>query len=441
MHSRLHIAIPLTARVRALLVSALFAALFTLSSSSLDAARAGEAGREPPQTVWTHEFGSAGDDVALEIMRHSTGVYIIGRTTGALPGQTQVGGHDAYLRKLDFDGNEVWTRQFGSTARETNMGLFAGGTFGALPGYTNAGSVDVFVRRYDFNGNEVWTRQFGTARNDSAHGIVAHRVAPNELRVYVAGRAGPLPGQPFAGGSVDAFLRLYDGDGNEVWTREFGTTAGDDVWELALHRGALYLAGSTSAALPGQTYAGGPNDVFVRKHDLDGGEVWTRQFGTAGDDTAFTGGITAADTGVYVSGFTTGSLPEHTNAGDYDAFVRAYDFGGAHRWTRQFGTPAFDDAHGISVFDGGVYVVGNTDGALPSVDETVYGGGGDAYVRRYTTHGKEIWTLQTGGEGFEEFFGVFADEAGVHAAGFYGPTFDLKDVRVVKLTHDRGGEG
>ena len=36
-----------------------------------------------------------------------------------------------------------------------------------LPGQTSAGGRDTYLRKYDANGNEFWTRQFGTAGMDA----------------------------------------------------------------------------------------------------------------------------------------------------------------------------------------------------------------------------------------------------------------------------------
>ncbi|MCH8979561.1 MAG: SBBP repeat-containing protein, partial [Armatimonadetes bacterium] len=77
-------------------------------------------------------------------------------------------------------------------------------------------------------------------------------------------------------------------------------------------------AGGTSGTLPGQTSAGN-FDAFVRKYDADGNEVWTRQFGGSGSDRA--SGISVDASGVYVAGSTTGTLPGQTSAGSADAFV------------------------------------------------------------------------------------------------------------------------
>jgi len=73
--------------------------------------------------------------------------------------------------------------------------------------------------------------------------------------------------------------------------------------------------------LPGQTSSGGV-DLYVRKYDATGNVVWTRQFGTPGTDYAT--GVSVDASGVYVHGSTTGTLPGQTSAGDSDVFVRKY---------------------------------------------------------------------------------------------------------------------
>ena len=81
---------------------------------------------------------------------------------------------------------------------------------------------------------------------------------------------------------------------------------------------AVYVVGNTAGAFPGQVNRGSV-DVFVRKFDLSGKEVWTQQLGTAGDDNVT---AAAADaTGLYITGHTTGAFPGFTNAGDYDVFI------------------------------------------------------------------------------------------------------------------------
>ena len=116
----------------------------------------------------------------------------------------------SYLSKHDSDGNELWTRQSGGQS-----GLFAnslavdggnvyvvGLTRGALPGQTHLGNTDAFVRKYDDDGNELWARQFGSRGLDMAEDVVVD----GSGNLYVLGTTRlSLPGQsnmePVLGGS------------------------------------------------------------------------------------------------------------------------------------------------------------------------------------------------------------------------------------------------
>jgi YVTN family beta-propeller protein len=273
--------------------------------------------------LWTRQFGTGGYDEASGGFADGSGVYVVGSTSGALPGQTSSGGpDDAYIRKYDANGNELWTRQFGTGSVDFPIGVFAdsagvyvgGTTFGTLPGQSNSGCGDVFIRKYDANGSELWTRQFGSSGCD---GGVA--VSGDGFNVYVAGHvSGALPGQT-SSGSDDAFVRKYDTNGNELWTRQFGTSATDsDQRAVSADSSGVYVAGHTLGALPGQTNSGG-QDMFVRKYDPSGNEVLTLQLGTGGTDTGY--GVAAVSGGAYVAGFVMGALPGQTGAGSADAYV------------------------------------------------------------------------------------------------------------------------
>jgi outer membrane protein assembly factor BamB len=211
---------------------------------------------------------------------------------------------------------------------------------------------DAYVRKFDVNGKELWTRQIGTStdRDDQVRGI-----ALDGAGIYVAGStADTLPGQTSAG-NADAFVRRYDPAGNEVWTRQFGSSSFDQARGVAVTGSGVYLAGITAGAMPGQTSAGA-QDAFVRKYDAEGRELWTRQFGTRNMEDVT--GIVADDTGVYVAGTTLGVLPGQTGAGRADLFVRKYDAEGNDLWTRQFGTAEYDQARGAAAYGGSIYLTG-----------------------------------------------------------------------------------
>ncbi len=301
---------------RALIAATVPAVLF---AAGLNAALA-----QAPDFEWVRQFGTSELDVAETIALDATSVYAGGWTNGTFPGETSAGWDDAFLQRYDPAGILLWTRQFGSSQggdRVTDVvvdttGVYvAGWAGGAFPGETYAGGIDAFLRKYDADGNVLWTRQFGTPEGD----LTYDTIAVDGTGVYVAGVTyGTFPGETNAG-DWDAFLRKYDADGNVLWTREFGTPGSETTWSLAVDTTGVYVAGYTDGTFPGETYAGGDADAFLRKYDGDGNVLWTRQFGTPEVDGP--GAVAVDVTGVYVDGWTHGTFPGETSAGGYDGFL------------------------------------------------------------------------------------------------------------------------
>jgi len=349
---------------------------------------------------WVREFGAPGLDVARALGTDSTGVYALGSFSGALPGQSYAGGpDDVYLRKYDFAGNELWTREFGTAGDDFPVGgpvaidgsaLYVGGlTNGTLvPGVPNAGDYDLFVRRYDTDGNVIWTDQFEGSDYDEIEGFATYRGT-----VFVAGSTlSALPGQ-VSGGSWDGLVRAYDSDGHALWTRQFGGRGCQDLHGIAADENGVYAIGHVS---PGSDRFSGNNwDVILVKYDFAGNLVWVRQFGTQGRDHAE--GVAVRRGQIYVAGYVAGALPGQVSAGGDDVFVRKYDADGKVVWTRQFGTPGNDSfsARRLTTSGRGVYVAGSParGQALPGQTSA---GGLDSFVRLYSLNGDELWTLQFG---------------------------------------------
>jgi uncharacterized repeat protein (TIGR01451 family) len=405
----------------------------------------------PENIEWIRQFGTSDADRAYGMaVGGSNNVYVAGITGGTLPGQTSSGNYDAFVRKYDGAGNELWTRQFGTSDEDYGYGVavdgsdnvyVAGDTKGALPGQDNLGGTDAFVRKYDGAGNEIWTIQFGTSANDRASGAVLD----GSNNVYVMGYTyGALPGQT-SSGDRDAFVRKYDSAGNEIWTRQFGSSAYDDVRDVAVDSSDnVYVSGLTLGALPGQTSSGN-YDAFVRKYDGAGNELWTRQFGTSDEDYGYGVAVDGSDN-VYVAGDTKGALPGQTSSGGRDIFVRKYDSDGNELWTRQFGTSA-DDRASDATGDGSdnVYVTGHTLGTFSGQTSS---GEWDALVMKYDGAGNEIWTRQFGSFDNDYAWGVAVDGLeNIYVAGetwgaLPGQTSSGScDAFLVKFTQIVTGEG
>jgi hypothetical protein len=165
--------------------------------------------------AWLRQFGTRQNDFGYGLAADASGVYVTGETDGRLKGETDHKGNDAFARLLSpVDGSTIWTHQFGTSGNDISFGAFvsggelyaAGATGGAFGDQVSAGNDDGFVQSIDAaTGAKLWTHQFGTDRSDSAY---ADWVAGGA--VYVVG----VTGGAFDGfqklGSVDAFVTRID---------------------------------------------------------------------------------------------------------------------------------------------------------------------------------------------------------------------------------------
>ena len=362
-------------------------------------------------------------------------VYIAGHIGDALPGQTYLGGTDAFVQKLDGSLAAVWTSQFGTDNNDSVEAVavdgagnvyLAGTTIGEFPRYTTEyfGS-DAFVRVYDADGTERWTAQFGTEFATVPQAIAVD----GSGNVYVGGHTeGSLPGYDNAGGAAlgpvsnwnDAFLRKYGSDGTELWTQQFGHERHDEILGVALDgSGSVYVSGYTDASFEGYTNPGG-RDAFIRKYDPDGNVIWTRQFGSdsaAGgqpNDKALDIALDSSGN-IYVSGSTTGVFEGESSGGGNDGFVRKMDPNGEHVWTRQFGGEDDDTADAIAVDgDSNVFVAGNTESSIPGA-----GGAGadDGFAKSFDSNGGDRWTRTVGTRRIDGARDIAQGSGGVYVIG------------------------
>jgi hypothetical protein len=254
-------------------------------------------------------------------------------------------------------------------------------------------------------GQVEWTQQFGTTRYDLAWATAAVGDA-----VYVAGFTNfALDGQHYHH-RYDAFVRKVDLDGTVLWTRQFGSNGTDQVLAVSADEGGVTVVGSTDGRLPEQRAAGGV-DAFVARFGPSGRQRWVRQFGTEADDrlTAVAG---AAD-GSFVAG-STGGLLDERHGGPTDAFVAHVDRSGELVWLRQFGTRRAEEALGISARGARIYVVGWTAGGLGG---DFLGGGSDGFVTAYDREGATRWTRQLGTAGIDRVTAVVAGADGLFVSG------------------------
>lgn len=278
-------------------------------------ARFGPSGRR----LWLRQFGTRGVDRATAVASGER--PIIAGVTGGTLGKRQGGPSDAFVAQLDETGEVVWLRQFGTGAADEALGLavrgdrvyVTGWTGGAFQGDFLGGASDGFVMAFNRAGAPRWRRQLGSTGADRVTGVTARADG-----LFLAGSTdGVLLDQEPAGG-LDAFVAKVDENGHQLWIRQFGSTLDDEAVAVAANAKGVYVAGSANGALPDGELLG-EWDGFVRKYLPNGQQIWTRQLGTTDYDRVY--GLSVERTGLYLTGTTHGAFDGFENAGDRDVFV------------------------------------------------------------------------------------------------------------------------
>lgn len=361
---------------------------------------------------WSRQFGTQRYDLAYAAAPDGEGgSYVAGFTNFALEGQTYHRRYDAFLRRYDADGTELWTEQFGTNGTDRALAIavsgsdvyVAGSTDGRFPRQEQGGGLDGFITRFRANGTQVWLQQFGTKRDDEAAAVTT-----TDRDVYLAGTThGRLSRKPPDGPS-DAFVMRLGPDGLERWTRSFGGAGEDAGLAIDVRGGGVFLAGRTQGLH--RTVA--DQDGFVAAFDRDGRPNESSQIGLADAD-SFTS-IAARANGIYVAGSTSGTFLDGEPSGGLDAVIGKLDFDGGVLWSDQFGSPAGDEASTLTTVGKGVYVAGSAAGALP---EGTPFGESDGFLRKYLPNGTEVWTRQFGTNDYDAVYGMASDPKGVVVVG------------------------
>jgi len=372
-------------------------------------------------SISSRQLAKSSNDYAYGVATDSSGnVYVAGGTNGGLDGNTNAGNTDLFVVKYNSSGTKQWTRQLGSSSRDSANGVatdssgnvyVTGMTNGGLDGCKNAGIEDLFVVKYNSSGTKQWTNQLGSSSRDSANDVATD----SSGNIYVTGTTyWELDGNTSAG-KADLFVVKYDSSGTWQWTKQNGTDRYDEARGVATDSsGNVYVTGYTEGGLDGNTSVG-KADLFVVKYNSSGTKQWTKQLGTWDSD--FANGVATDSSGnVYVTGSTYRNLDGNTSAGNADLFVVKYNSSGTKQWTKQLGSSSRDYANGIVTdSSGSVYVSGTTYGGL---DGNTSAGNADLFVVKYNSSGTKQWTQQLGTSSTDTANGVATDSSGnVYVAG------------------------
>lgn len=247
---------------------------------------------------------------------------------------------DVYLLRVDPDGKMGWSRTYGEAdVFETGRDIIATPDGGYLIVGTTKdgenGEDDILAIKIDENGDEIWTRNYGTALDDIALSVVNF----NDGYAFVGNTDNP------AGTNTDIVLSHIDSEGAEVWSKYISTDQAEEGHDLVVTQdGGIVITG----------YQGFSADLLLTKYSAAGDSLWTTIVDVYGEGEAGNAIIELADGTLVITG-----IIEVTGA-NVDVLIATFNADGGDFWFTHIGNDETADfGQDISnTMDGGYVIAG-----------------------------------------------------------------------------------
>ena len=232
---------------------------------------------------WTRDYGANDIDVGnsiFELEDYSllvTGISYISAT----------GGSKVYLMKTDDLGIDIWQRIIGENYQNGASSIIESGVGNyLLAGWTSDTSYvyDAYILKVNADGDTIWTKTYGGEESDDVYNIEATPdggyVAVGKTRSYGAGED-------------DIWILKLDSEGDTLWTQTYGTPdieVSEDV--CVAEDGGLLILGNRTFVFTGF------NEVFILKTDMNGNFEWEQVYSDHPLD--FANSLRPTDDGGYI---------------------------------------------------------------------------------------------------------------------------------------------
>ncbi|WP_290623504.1 MULTISPECIES: PGF-CTERM sorting domain-containing protein [unclassified Archaeoglobus] len=219
---------------------------------------------------WQKTYGGRNDDEVFSIAEAANGDIIVAAGTESFG----AGDYDFWILRLDADGNIKWQKTYGGAKRDEAMSLVeaANGDIivvGAAYSFGSGLEDEAWILRLDADGNIKWQKTYGGAKRDA---FCAVREASNG-DIIVAGVT-----WSFGAGKGDFWVLRLDAEGKIKWQKTYGGAEFEVAWSLVeATNGDIIVAGVTYSFGEGQKF-------WVLRLDAEGKIKWQKTYGGAEND-------------------------------------------------------------------------------------------------------------------------------------------------------------
>ncbi len=360
--------------------------------------------------------------------------------------ESNKGGYDFWIVKLDENGVVEWDRSYGGTgndqlysAQPTADGGFilAGTSDSGISGdktEDRVGNSDFWVIKTDATGNIIWQNDIGGLMFDNVYS--AYETADGGYILGGTSTSGISGDKTEANfGGVDYWIVKLNASGTVVWNKTFGGTLSDYLYTvIPTADGGSIAAGLSDSGLTGNKTdnTNGGNDYWIIKLDNSGNITWQNSIGGSGSDLSFVNAIAQTSDGGYAlaaySQSTISGDKTEANTGSWDYWIMKLNSTGSIIWQTVLGGSGGDYANAISATADEGFIIGGYSYSNASGEKTEDGfGDADYWVMKLEGTGCYAYTETCNGidddcdaivdEGIIETIAITADGATTFCQG------------------------
>lgn len=344
---------------------------------------------------WATMIGSEDFDSGYAIEYSPDGTILIGggfrETVDFDPGPevyevTAEGGTDAYILRLNTDGEFISVITFGSSlsseivfelSTDESGNIYSVGRFSGITDFdpgadvfelTPIGEEDLFIQKLGSEGSFIWVGAIG----GEVEGLDSDIVIDNLGNVFVSGQfEGEIDIDPGVDlllltpiGFRDGFVVKLNSDGDYIWHEIISGTGGDEIFGIAVDSdNSLFVTGfffNTVDFDPGPLVDNktslGSGDSFIQKLDTDGNLEWILTHGGSSSDRGKEIIINSEDQIYLIGNYQEtvdfdpdGMGDEHMAVDAVDMYMQCLNNDGEILWTKTMGGEDLEIGIGISV--------------------------------------------------------------------------------------------
>ena len=323
---------------------------------------------------------------------------------------------DAYVVRLNINGDTLWSFTYNGPLSKKDLfykiiSTSDGGFI--VCGYTSSisgTSDDILCVKINSFGKSQWSKTFGGSGKEHSQDIIE-----TSDGYTIVGYSTTPPAKYF-----DAIIFHIDFNGNIIWNKIIGDAEYDDANTIKqLSDGGYIIGGQSTNGSMGL-------DQFLIRTNIFGDTLWTKRFGTTGNDNIES--LILIPDGFILAGSTNTAI-----SGD-DGYLVKTDLSGNFQWSKIFGGSQPDDFHQVEkTSDGGFIISGTTSSSGPAKP--------NMWLVKTNSFGDSLWTKTFGGDNHDHgYSAVQTLDGGYIIAGHTGSFgFNNEDAYIVKVGSNGNG--